>query len=306
MTYQLIEHDEIDSTNSEAKRLVLSGNATQSIIWAHKQTAGRGRYGRVWQSESGNLHMSILMPLEVALSRAAELSFVMGLSVHEILSSLRGTVCDEAIQKQQNSGSPRQASLLATPARDDYVIKLYQPCLNNPISLKWPNDIFIDDNKIGGILLESVRHANQAWLIIGVGLNIEHSPADIANTSSFLSSLREAIGDEATQTLLDCHAPNGSRNDDNACKQPRVATKQILDLIMQSFNKYYHMWQTYGFANIRTSWLKYAYRLGKEVTIGDESNRISGIFESINESGAIELKLPSGEIYTLSTGEMFF
>ena len=229
--YHLIELDDIDSTNSEAKRRILSGSALQSVIWSHKQTAGRGRYGRQWEFGAGNLYMSIMLPLTGTLSQAAELSFVTGLATFDVVDSL---------------------------------LKLHN--IQAPISLKWPNDIFIDDNKIGGILLESVTHANQTWIIIGLGLNIEHSPTNIANTSS----LREY--------------------------RINTTSQDILNLIMESFEKYYDMRGKYGFANIRTLWLNYAYRLGKEVTIGNDSNRISGIFESIDESGAIELRLKSGEI----------
>lgn len=288
MTYRFIEHDEIDSTNSEAKRLVLSGDATQSIILAHRQTAGRGRYGRVWQSEAGNLHMSVLMPLETPLSSAAELSFVMGLAV---ISTLR-EVClpgSRVVARDDNLG------LLVTPGLTRGQGKQTREAPIN-ISLKWPNDIFIDDNKIGGILLESITHANQTWLIIGVGLNIEHSPANIPNTSS----LKEYFINTAVIPEF------ASQISGTQLNKPREATIKTLNLIMQSFNKYHNMWITYGFANIRTLWLKHAYRLGKQVTIGDANNRISGIFESISESGEIELKLSSGKIYTISTGEMFF
>jgi len=245
--YHLIELDNIDSTNNEAKRRILSDSALQSVIWTHKQTAGRGRYGRQWEFGASNLYMSILLPLTSTLDHAAELSFVTGLATYEVINLLA---------KSSNAKEESQ----------------------NPydISLKWPNDIFIDDNKIGGILLESITHANQTWIIIGLGLNLEHSPTNIANTSC----LREY--------------------------RINITSQNILNLIMESFEKYYNIWHTYGFVNIRTLWLNHAYRLGMEVTIGNESNRISGIFKSIDESGAIELRLSSGEIYTMSTGEMFF
>jgi BirA family biotin operon repressor/biotin-[acetyl-CoA-carboxylase] ligase len=233
--YQLIELDTIDSTNTEAKRLVSTSKATSSIIFAHTQTSGRGRYSRTWESGKGNLYMSILIPLEGKLAQAAELSFVMGLATYEAISSIGAT-------------------------------------LN--IKLKWPNDIFIGDNKVGGILLESISYASQTWIIIGLGLNIKQ--AHMERSSSLMK--------------------HGLR----------IGRREMLDLIIQSFEKYYNMWKLTGFTNIHTLWLQHAYRLGMQVNIGDVNTRISGIFESIDKSGAMVIRLESGEIYKMSIGEMFF
>jgi len=235
--YRIIEYQEIDSTNSEAKRIASSNTPVSSILWAHKQSAGRGRYGRVWDSSVGNLYMSILMPLECSVSCASELSFVMGLATYDVVNSL-----------------------------------INQP---NHLSLKWPNDIFIDDNKIGGILLESITHKNQTWIIIGLGLNLQSSPHDIKHTSS----LKE-------------YGIN-------------ILPKDILALIIDSFKKHHAIWRANSFTHIRKSWLEKAYRLGQEITLGYDTHRVSGVFESIDQSGAIKLRLKSGEVKTMYTGEIF-
>ncbi len=146
--YNLLTFDTIDSTNSECRRRTKAGGLSNTVIWAKNQTAGRGRYGRQWGSKEGNLHMSILMPISCELMEAAQLSFVTGLAVHEVIESL---------SKKSN-------------------IKV-------PLYLKWPNDIFIKEQKIGGILLESLISNNQQWIIIGLGLNIEHV-SNISNASS--------------------------------------------------------------------------------------------------------------------------
>ena len=233
--YQLIELNVIDSTNTEAKRIVTMGKATPSIIFTHTQTAGRGRYSRSWESGKGNLYMSILMPFESALEHAAELSFVIGLAAHEVLD--------------------------ARLCRDD-------------IKLKWPNDVFIEDNKVGGILLESIAHSGRRWIIIGIGLNLKHAPIEHS------SSLQD-------HGII-------------------IASREMLDLIMQSFEKYHEIWKLTNFINIRKLWLQHAYKIGKQVHVGDLNTRVSGIFESIDESGAMLIRLESREIYRMSMGEMFF
>jgi len=239
--YNLLAFDDIDSTNNEAKRLVQTGVSDSLIIWAKEQTAGRGRYGREWASIDGNLYMSIMIPISCSLANAAQLSFVTGLAVHEVITSLA---------KKHN-------------------VKI-------PIHLKWPNDIFIDDNKIGGILLESITHVSQPWIIIGVGLNIDWAPSDIDNTSS-----------------LKKYGIN-------------ISAGHALDMIVNAFEYYNNLWQLYGFDNIRESWIKHAYRLGQVVTVSDTNKRISGVFESIDKTGAMRIKLASGEICVMSHGEMFF
>ena len=230
--YSLIELDTIDSTNSEARRIVLSGEATMSIIWAHHQTEARGRYGRKWQTGSDNLCMSILMQPLCAITNAHELSFVIGLAVHDVVTSL---INSEQIRSQ--------------------------------IRLKWPNDIFIHDNKIGGILLESVSYKEKVWVVIGLGLNLSHAPSCIQNAS--------------------CLKDYGVN----------IVASDILRPIIENFEKYIDIWREDGFATICKVWLERAYRIGQNVVIEDADRIISGVFESIDESGAMILRLKSGDVY---------
>lgn len=238
--YKLLSLETIDSTNSEAKRLALSDPSSNIVILSEEQTQGRGRYGRKWESPKGNLLMSILMQVSCDWMKAAELSFVIGLAVYESITS---------IAKKHN--------------------------IQLPIYLKWPNDIFIQDNKIGGILLESLTDNNKQWLVIGLGLNIEH--ASNMSTSSSLSLFKI-----------------------------NTNINEALNMIMNSFEHYKELWEKDGFSSIRALWLKHAYKLGQTVTISNINPPISGTFESINAYGAIEIRTPSGEIKTVSTGEMFF
>jgi len=146
--YNLLVFEEIDSTNNEAKRLIKSGALDRLVIWSKQQTDGRGRYGRNWSSQEGNLYMSVLLPVQCSLAKAAQLSFVMGLSVYDVISGLA--------KKQK--------------------IKL-------DINLKWPNDILISGMKIGGILLESLPEEDTGWVVLGLGLNVENTP-DVENSTS--------------------------------------------------------------------------------------------------------------------------
>ncbi len=238
--YNLLVFEEIDSTNNEAKRLIKAGALDRLVIWTKNQTDGRGRHGKQWESLDGNLYISILSPIQCELYKAAELSFVLGLAVSDVIEYLA----------EKSKIKPQ-------------------------ISLKWPNDIMLNGAKIGGILLESLPEEDDRWVIIGLGLNIEEAPK-----SSVGSSLK-SIG-------------------------IRVSAGQVLDLVMNRFDYYHNMWSIYGFTKIRQIWLKGAYKLGEVVTISDVTNRVSGVFETIEKDGSIRIKLASGEKYSMSTGEIFF
>lgn len=134
--------DRVDSTNAEAMRLApsLSG---PTWIMARRQTAGRGRRGRVWSDPPGNFAASLVLRPEGGPADAARLSFVAALAVHDALRQLCG------------------------------------PQLN--VALKWPNDVLLNGGKLSGILLESVGSGGSIQcLVIGIGVNLAAAPdADV-------------------------------------------------------------------------------------------------------------------------------
>lgn len=143
-TYNLLIFDEIDSTNSEAIRLAKARVSGDFIIWAENQTAGRGQYGRSWESGAGNLHMSFLLNRNIHITLQPQLSFVTAVALHDTISHF---------------------------AKESAV--------NLNIGLKWPNDVLINGDKVAGILLESLRAHDRNYLIVGVGVNIASTPESV-------------------------------------------------------------------------------------------------------------------------------
>ena len=143
--YHLLSYDVLDSTNDEAKRLAGGGGAHGAVIWAKRQTAGRGRLGRTWVSAEGNFFVSVLLAPKAELAKCAELSFVAALAAAETLEAI----------------------------------------VENPkdITCKWPNDILYRGKKLGGILLESftteTAHGKRPWVAVGVGINIDSAPEHV-------------------------------------------------------------------------------------------------------------------------------
>jgi BirA family biotin operon repressor/biotin-[acetyl-CoA-carboxylase] ligase len=123
---------EIDSSNSELMRRARSGQHEATLLVAERQTAGRGRMGRVWQSQPGDsLTFSLGLPL--APKDWSGLSLAVGLSLAENL--------------------------------------------HPDIRLKWPNDLWLEDRKLGGILVEAATMGGRSHVVVGVGLNIQAQPA---------------------------------------------------------------------------------------------------------------------------------
>lgn len=110
--------DVAGSTNDEARRRVENGTAADLlVVTARRQTSGRGRRGRTWESPEGNLHASFILRVERPLAEAAQLGFVAALALAEALEDL-------------------------LPGHD--------------FRCKWPNDVLADGRKVAGMLLESV------------------------------------------------------------------------------------------------------------------------------------------------------
>ena len=119
---RLIAHQAVDSTNAEGLRLARAGERGPLWIVARSQTAGRGRRGRRWVSEPGNLYASLVLSDPAPPDQAAELSFVAALALHDAVS---GRI----------------------------------PGLAGRMALKWPNDLLIDRHKFAGILVEGEGRA---------------------------------------------------------------------------------------------------------------------------------------------------
>jgi BirA family biotin operon repressor/biotin-[acetyl-CoA-carboxylase] ligase len=159
---RLVTLDTVGSTNAEAFARGRAGERGPLWITARRQTAGRGRRGRLWVSEPGNLYASLLITDPAPLPRAAELSLVAALAVHDALAE-----CAPAV-------GPR-------------------------LQVKWPNDIVCDGAKLAGILVEGESAPGRPLaVVIGIGVNCAHYPADASYPAT---SVKEAGALVVPETL---------------------------------------------------------------------------------------------------------
>jgi BirA family transcriptional regulator, biotin operon repressor / biotin---[acetyl-CoA-carboxylase] ligase len=139
MMVRRVSFDVIDSTNAEAMRRAAEGEQGPLWIVAARQSAGRGRQGRHWESRAGNLYATLLVSLPVRADIAAQTSFVAALAVFDVA-----------------------AGVLADPGK---------------LALKWPNDVLLDGAKLSGVLIETVaQDQGRTTVAIGIGINLAHAP----------------------------------------------------------------------------------------------------------------------------------
>lgn len=142
-----LRFDEVtESTNSTAMKLASEGAEEWTLVVAGHQTGGRGRLGRAWVSEPGHaLLFSVVLRPELAAPEAG------------LMTLLAGTAMAEA-------------------ARVSCAAK---------VTCKWPNDLMVDDGKVGGILAESSVNGDRLeHVVLGVGVNVSAAPADVPGATS--------------------------------------------------------------------------------------------------------------------------
>ncbi|MGB8274521.1 MAG: biotin--[acetyl-CoA-carboxylase] ligase [Alphaproteobacteria bacterium] len=239
--FGLVPFDTIDSTNEEARRRATAGAAEGTVIVAAAQTRGRGRRGRHWDSPAGNLHCSILLKPAVPLGEAANLSFVAAVALAEALEPI-----------------------VAAKGR---------------VTLKWPNDVLLNERKVAGILLESqTEDGRLGFIIVGVGVNVAHFPGEVM----FPATSLQAVG----------------------CAGLTVAA--VRDAFLDRFRHWYGRWREAGFAAVRAEWLARAARLGETVEVRLGRDRVAGRFAGLSETGALLLDVPGEGRRDISAGDVFF
>jgi len=163
--YKIINLPETGSTNDIAKEYAVIGEENLVIV-ADRQTGGRGRNGRSWESQEGNLFCSILLKPKCRPEIFSLFSFVCALAVTGALEALTG---------------------------------------NSELTLKWPNDVLLNGKKVCGILLESAIRGNETeYLIIGIGVNLLHYPEETLYpvTSIFAETDKEISRDDLLDEIV--------------------------------------------------------------------------------------------------------
>ena len=138
---RLVTYDQLPSTNTEALTLARQGERGPLWVTAERQSAGRGRRGRTWISEKGNLFASLLLTDPAPGEHWPELSFVAALAIHDAVAEVA-------------------------------------PVVKPQLAIKWPNDLLLTGAKFAGVLIEGEGSGETGAAAVGIGVNCANHPAD--------------------------------------------------------------------------------------------------------------------------------
>lgn len=219
-------------------RWVLQHGQCGDVCLAEQQTAGRGRRGRAWQSPAGvNLYLSLRWCFAEVPANLPVLSLVAGVAVAEALA-------DCAIQGH---------------------------------GVKWPNDLFYDGKKLGGILLEAVGTLDQ--VIIGIGLNI---------------NMLAYEGDGIDQPWTSLQAMQGGW----------VARNPLVVAILNRLMGYLQHFPELDMAQFQQTWQRWDVLAQRSVRVLVGSEMQEGLACGIDSQGQLRLKLSDGSIRNFSSADV--
>ncbi|NBX41572.1 MAG: biotin--[acetyl-CoA-carboxylase] ligase [Gammaproteobacteria bacterium] len=237
----------IGSTNTEllARAKRSPGQIQPCLLVAEQQTQGRGRQGKGWQSSAG---ASLTFSLALALAPAdwSGLSLAVGLALTEAIDPPR-------------PGQP------------------------NRLGIKWPNDLWFGERKLGGILVELRAEAGgPGHVVIGIGLNLRLSSAS--------RTAIERLGTSAAD-LLECGVDVAARN----ALAARVIARCVEGL---------KVFGNAGFAPFFAPWRATDALRGRRVRVGETGREIEGVARGIDAEGALLVENAIGERVRVIAGEV--
>lgn len=230
---------EIDSTNTELMRRAKAGHIEPTLLVAEKQTAGRGRLGREWQNLATRSHESL-----------PALTFSLGLPL-----------------------SPQDWSGLSLAVGVSVAQSLHPA-----IGLKWPNDLWLKERKLAGILIETAVFGGHRYAVIGVGINIREPLSTPDSVSPILRTPPAWL-----QELL-----------------PHISAPEVLQRVALPLVQTVLTFADYGFTPFQARFNALDVLRDRAVTLHDGQNgsfntaRTMGSAHGVNEAGALLVHTGSG------------
>ena len=240
---EILVFEETGSTNDVAARLARGGAREGVAVFAERQSAGRGRLGRRWESAPHlGLWFSLLLRPRLAMSDWSRLTTWAAVGI------ARGI---EAILPGERAG------------------------------IKWPNDIILRERKAVGILIEGSYGEEDGFAIVGVGMNVNHTPEDFPpELATRAGSLR---GDAETPL-----------------ERPRVAAA----LLEALDGLYPAVCDDERFEAIVAEAQHRSTLLGRWIEVQTPGGPLHGVAEGLESDGRLRLRDRHGKLFTLSGGEV--
>jgi BirA family biotin operon repressor/biotin-[acetyl-CoA-carboxylase] ligase len=147
--------------------------------------------------------------------------------------------------------------------------------------IKWPNDVCIGERKIAGILAELSAEAEQTnHVVVGIGLNVDMAPSQVP----------KAVRATATSIQIELGRA--------------VSRLDVLAELFEYLERWYERWRRDGFAPVKARWAELSTSLGRRVTVASGTTKITGLVADLDDGGALLLRLDSGHIRKVASGDM--
>ncbi len=220
---------EVDSTNNYVAKLITEGNISHgTVILAERQTAGRGQRGNSWQTSQEN---------QFTASFYLSTAF---LSVHH---------------------APFLNKALAVG-----VALAVKSILGETVRLKWPNDILVNDKKLGGILIEgNISNQSLEYVVFGLGINLKEEE------------------EVPTSTSLEKHGLS-------------ITPFEFLTVLLPKLQLQFELCQQYNFREIQQQYLDFLWRLNEDQVITDADGKgFMGRIVDVDETGSVVIESGEGQ-----------
>ncbi|QDP40438.1 biotin--[acetyl-CoA-carboxylase] ligase [Radiobacillus deserti] len=238
----VIHKTSIPSTQTLAQKLAFEGADHGTVVIADEQTAGKGRLNRAWFSPNQGIWMSIILRPSFLPLQASQLTL------------LTATILAKSVEEVTG----------LTP------------------SIKWPNDLLIQDRKVAGILTEmQSEHDHIQYLIIGIGMNVNQNEKDFP----------EELHSKATSIQIE----SGKEWD----------MRIIIQAVLQHFEKQYDHYLQKGFSTVKEIWEEYGYKIGEVVTLRTTQEEKQVTLIGLQEDGSLLIE-DSGTRHPLYSGEIIW
>lgn len=232
-------HETIDSTNTRAVALARAGAPEGTLVLAEEQTAGRGRMGRRWQAPKGSsLLMSFILCPPLLSRQVQRVTMIISLATVQAIAQVSGL-----------------------RAR-----------------IKWPNDVVLDDKKVGGILTELGVHGERLdYVVVGLGLNVNLDVSSLPDLMAPATSLSTEAG------------------------RPVSRLELLLALLEGTEARYERLCQGWS---PHEEWRAHLVTLGQMVRVGTPEEIVEGLAEDVDADGALQVRTADGALRSIWVGDV--
>ena len=239
---KIIHYMSTGSTNIDAMKFALKGEKEGTVIVAETQTQGKGRFNRKWESAPNKslAFSTILRPYGKRPRQGYQFTMMAALSIVEAIYEFTGL-------------KPK---------------------------IKWPNDIYLNNKKIAGILTELNADTDLInFIILGIGINVNQNEDDFPDTLSHATSINCALNN-------------------------KINRLDFFKLLLFYLDKRYNELIQNKFSDIFKTWQNFSYPQGTKVYYSTNLHEGNGVIETVNEDGALSIRKDDGNTISIYSGHL--